>query len=42
MEDFVVEVKEGRRQKVLVDRTRDSSYWKDVGTIDSYYEANSR
>ena len=40
IEDFVVEVKEGRRQKVLVDRTRDSSYWKDVGNIDSYYEAN--
>ena len=40
IEDFVVEVKEGRRQKILVDRTRDSSYWKDVGTIDSYYEAS--
>jgi glucose-1-phosphate adenylyltransferase len=40
IEDFVVEVKEGRRQKVLVDRTRDSSYWKDVGTVDSYYEAS--
>ena len=40
IEDFVVEVKEGRRQKILVDRIRDSSYWKDVGNIDSYYEAN--
>jgi glucose-1-phosphate adenylyltransferase len=40
IEDFVVEVKEGRRQRVLVDRTRDSSYWKDVGTVDSYYEAS--
>ena len=40
IEDFVVEVKEGRRQKVLVARTRDSSYWQDVGNIDSYYEAN--
>ncbi len=40
IEDFVVEVKEGRRQKVLVDRTRDSSYWKDVGTVDSYYETS--
>ena len=40
IEDFVVEVKDGRRQKVLVDRTRDSSYWKDVGNIDSYYETN--
>ena len=32
IEDFVVEVKEGHREKVLVKRTRDSSYWKDVGT----------
>lgn len=40
IEDFVFEVGEGRRKKVLVDRTRDSSYWHDVGTIDSYYEAN--
>ncbi len=30
----------GQRQKVLVEKTRDSSYWKDVGSIDSYYEAN--
>jgi len=35
IEDFVIEVKEGRRQKVLVPRTRDSTYWKDVGSIDS-------
>lgn len=40
IEDFVVEVKEGLRERVLVNRTRDSSYWKDVGTIDSYYEAS--
>lgn len=38
--DFTVEVKDGRRSKVLVERTRDSSYWRDVGTIDSYYEAS--
>jgi glucose-1-phosphate adenylyltransferase len=38
IEDFVVEVKEGKRKKVLVHRTRDSSYWKDVGTIDSYVD----
>ena len=25
---------------MLVDRTRDSSFWKDVGSIDSYYEAS--
>ena len=40
IEDFVVEVKEGRRNKVLVHRTRDSAYWRDVGDIDSYYEAS--
>jgi glucose-1-phosphate adenylyltransferase len=40
IEDFVIEVKEGRRNKVLVHRTRDSSYWRDVGDIDSYYEAS--
>ncbi len=38
--DFEVKVKDGIREKVLVDKTRDSSYWKDVGTIDSYYEAS--
>ena len=40
IEDFKVEVKDGIREKILVERTRDSSYWKDVGTIDSYYEAS--
>ena len=40
IEDFVVEVKDGIREKVLVDKTRDSTYWKDVGTIDSYYQAS--
>ncbi|MBI5245242.1 MAG: glucose-1-phosphate adenylyltransferase [Elusimicrobia bacterium] len=40
IEDFMVEVKEGTRSKVLLDRTGDSSYWRDVGTIDSYYEAS--
>ena len=40
IEDFKVEVRDGIREKVLVDKTRDSSYWKDVGTIDSYYEAS--
>ena len=40
IEDFIVEVKDGIREKILVDKTRDSSYWKDVGTIDSYYEAS--
>jgi glucose-1-phosphate adenylyltransferase len=40
IEDFAVEVKEGTRYKVLVERTRDSSYWKDIGSIDSYHEAS--
>lgn len=40
IEDFVVEVKEGKRKKILVHRTRDSSYWKDVGSIEAYYEAS--
>jgi glucose-1-phosphate adenylyltransferase len=38
--DFEVKVKDGIREKVLVDKTRDSSYWRDVGSIDSYYEAS--
>jgi len=36
--DLEVKVKDGVRERVLVDKVRDSSYWKDVGTIDSYYE----
>ncbi len=39
IEDFVNGVTEGIRQRARVDRTRDSSYWMDVGTVDSYYEA---
>jgi len=40
IQDYLIEVSEGKRRKVLVDRTRDSSYWRDVGTIESYYEAS--
>jgi glucose-1-phosphate adenylyltransferase len=40
IEDFEVKVKDGIREKVLVDKTRDSSFWKDVGSLDSYYEAS--
>ncbi|HLB27610.1 MAG TPA: glucose-1-phosphate adenylyltransferase [Dehalococcoidales bacterium] len=40
IEDVIVEVKDGKREKILVERTRDSGYWKDVGTIDAYYEAS--
>jgi glucose-1-phosphate adenylyltransferase len=40
IQDFEIRVKDGVREKILVEKTRDSSYWKDVGSIDSYYEAN--
>lgn len=40
IQDLIVEVRDGTREKVLVERTRDSAYWRDVGTIDSYYEAS--
>jgi glucose-1-phosphate adenylyltransferase len=40
IEDFIIEVKEGRRGNVLTKRTPDSSYWQDVSTIDSYYRAS--
>lgn len=38
--DYTTEVVDGKRRRVLVEQTRDSSYWRDVGTIDSYYEAS--
>jgi glucose-1-phosphate adenylyltransferase len=38
--DYEIKVTDGIREKVLIERTRDSSYWKDVGTIDSFYEAS--
>ena len=40
IEDYVVQVADGRRNKALVEKTPDSSYWKDVGSLDSFYEAN--
>ena len=40
IEDYIAEVHDGRRSKVLVEKTRDSSYWRDVGTIDLYFEAS--
>jgi len=40
IQDFTVEVQGGKRSKILVDQTRDSSYWRDVGTIDLYFEAS--
>jgi glucose-1-phosphate adenylyltransferase len=38
--DYEVKVMDGIREKVLIDKTSDSSYWRDVGTIDSYYESS--
>lgn len=38
--DYEIKVEFGIREKVLVESTRDSTYWKDVGTIDSFYEAS--
>jgi len=38
--EFAYEVKDGKRKRIIVDRTMHSSYWKDVGTIDSYYKAS--
>ncbi|MFH1381427.1 MAG: glucose-1-phosphate adenylyltransferase [Chloroflexota bacterium] len=40
IQDFIFEVHDGKRKKVLVERTRDSGYWRDVGTIESFYEAS--
>ncbi len=40
IEDVTVEVSDGIRNKVITAGTRDSSYWRDVGTIDAYYEAS--
>lgn len=31
---------DGMRRLKLVDRTRDSQYWRDVGTLDAYWNAN--
>jgi glucose-1-phosphate adenylyltransferase len=40
IEDYIIQVESGRRNKALVEKTPDSSYWRDVGSLDSYYEAN--
>jgi len=40
IEDYELQVKDGMVEKTLVQKTRDSAYWKDVGSIDSYYEAS--
>jgi glucose-1-phosphate adenylyltransferase len=38
--DYEIWVQSGIRQKVVIDRTRDSTYWRDVGTVDSFFEAS--
>ncbi|HSW58570.1 MAG TPA: sugar phosphate nucleotidyltransferase [Dehalococcoidales bacterium] len=40
IQDYELKVYDGIREKVLIDRTRDSSCWHDVGTVDSYYETS--
>ena len=41
IEDFVhVTPDDGERQIRLEPRTRDSAYWRDVGTLDAYWNAN--
>lgn len=36
----VIDPEGGFRQLKLVERTRDSQYWRDVGTLDAYWNAN--
>ncbi len=38
--DEVIEVSDKRVRQMTVKRTPDSEYWRDVGTLDAYYEAN--
>jgi len=41
IEDFVYTIDEdGNRVRVLEPRIRDSSYWRDVGDLDAYWNAN--
>jgi glucose-1-phosphate adenylyltransferase len=41
IEDYVYDTQEdGKRRLRLEARTRDSSYWRDVGTLDAYWNAN--
>jgi glucose-1-phosphate adenylyltransferase len=41
IEDYIYSTKEnGERSLRLEPRTRDSSYWRDVGTLDAYWNAN--
>jgi len=41
IEDYVyLTLEDGQRQLQLESHTRDSSYWRDVGTLDAYWNAN--
>ncbi len=40
IEDVTIDVRAGIRERAITERTRDSSYWEDVGTLDSYYGAS--
>ncbi len=41
IEDYVhITTEEGERRLQLEDGTRDSAYWRDVGTLDAYWNAN--
>lgn len=41
IEDYIYMTKEdGSRELTLVPRTRDSTYWRDVGSLDAYWNAN--
>jgi glucose-1-phosphate adenylyltransferase len=41
IEDYIyVTLENGERQLTLEPRTRDSGYWRDVGTLDAYWNAN--
>ena len=41
IEDYIyVTLEDGERQLRLESRTRDSGYWRDVGTLDEYWNAN--
>ncbi len=41
IEDIIyVTAESGEREPRLEDRTRDSAYWRDVGTLDAYWNAN--
>lgn len=38
--DYEMQARDERWIRTLADRTRDSSYWRDVGTIEAYWKAN--